>query len=262
MKQNAGAGENAMPDYRPTDDLPRYLDPSVKPAVEGIDLEQPMNAILVCERTMPILYGPDFSPTSIRYLPGLRPVLEGIAGSLEGRSPRQRADAAMGWIMRNVPHPYLVGDVAKDRAMTEEGLIASGIGWCNEQARVFIALCEVMGIPGRMCFLTHQHGRCGHATSEVYLDGKWAWFDPTFGVRVPLPDGTLGTSAELSGPYRALAHKAYRPMLAECYPRFLPFVETESAWNSANRMPIDAGGDLLHTIGICNYIIDGVVAGG
>jgi transglutaminase-like putative cysteine protease len=249
-----------MSDTRLADDLPRYLDPSIKLAVAGIDLEQPMNAVLLCEDSLPVLYGPEYSPTRIRYIPGSRPVLEKIAGELEGNTPRERADAAMRWVMVNVPHPYLYGFVAKNRAMTEEDIIASGIGWCMEQARVFIALCEVMGMPGRMCFLTHQNGRCGHATAEAYVDGKWAWFDPTFGVRVELPDGSLGTSAELSGYYRPLAHAAYRPVLAECFPRLLPYVEKEAGWNSAERMTVEAGGDLLHTIGICNYLIDGVEA--
>jgi len=246
-----------MPDTRSTVDLPRYLDPSVKLAVEGIDLEQPMSAILVTEETIPILYGSDYAPTHIRYIPGARPVLEQIAGSLPGSTPRERAKAAMQWIIDNMPHPYMNGFVAKNRALTEEELIASGTGWCNEQARVFIALCEVMGIPGRMCFLTHRNGLCGHATAEACVDGKWAWFDPTFNVCVELPDGSLGTSAELSGAYRAHAHNAYRPVLAACFPHLLPYVEQEAGWCSADRMKVDAGGDLLHTIGICNYIIDG-----
>lgn len=246
-----------MPDIRTTNDLPRYLDPSYKLAVEGIDLEQPMSAILLTEDTQPILYGPDFSPTRIRYIPGSRPVLEKIAAGLAGSTPRQRADAAMYWVIENVKHPYLAGFTAKNRAMTEEDLIASGFGWCNEQSRVLIALNEVMGTPGRLSFLSHQNGRCGHCTLELFLDGKWAWYDPTFAVRVELPDGSLGTSAELSGPYRALAHAVYQPILAECFPKLLPYVEEEAGWKTADRMKIDAGGDLLHTIGICNYVIDG-----
>jgi len=247
-----------MPDYRSTGNLPKYLDPSVKLAVEGIDLDQPMNAILVTDETIPILYGPDYSPTRLRYIPGSRPMLEKIAAGLPDSTERERANAAMAWIIEHVPHPYMNGFVAKNRALTEEELIESGAGWCNEQARIFIALCEVMGIPGRMCFLGHRNGLCGHATAEAYIDGKWAWFDPTFNVRVELPDGTLGTAAELSGRYRQYAHDAYRPVLTECYPKLLPYVEEETGWKSSERMTIDAGGDLLHSIGICNYVIEGV----
>ena len=246
-----------MPDLT-TETLPRYLDPSVQLAVTGIDLEQPLSAILVTDETIPILYGPDYSPTRLRYRPGSRPVLEGIATGLAGSMPREVAQAAMAWVATELPHPYLNGFVAKDRAMSEEDLIASKTGWCMEQARVFIALCEIRGIPGRMCFLTHENGICGHATAEAYVDGKWAWFDPTFNVCVALPDGTLGTAAELSGEFRPYAHAAYRPVLAACFPKLLPYVEEETGWCSANRMTVEAGGDLLHTIGICNYVIDGV----
>lgn len=247
-----------MSDYVATDSMPHYLDPSVKLAVEGIDLEQPMNAILVTDETIPVLYGPDYSPTRLRYTPGSRPVLEQIVATLPGATPRERMLAALNWTATQVKHPYLHGFTAKNRAMTEEELIASGTGWCNEQARVFIALCEVMGIPGRVCFLTHENGLCGHATAEAYVDGKWAWCDPTFNVSVELPDGTLGTAAELSGPFRPYAHAAYRPVLAECFPKLQPYVEEERGWCAAERMTVEAGGDLLHTIGICNYVIDGV----
>ena len=240
------------------DTLPRYLDPSVKLGVKGLDLQQSMSATLLCDATVSALYGPDFSPTQVRYLPGSRPELEKIAAGLDGSSTRERVVAALRWVIAHVLHPYFAGDTAKDRALTEEAIIASGLGWCNEQARVFIALCEVMGVPGRMCFLSHKNSLCGHATTEIFVDGKWAWFDPTFGVYVSLPDGTLATSAELSGPYRELAHAAFRPVLEACAAQYLPFVENEPGWKSQDRLTPDAGGDLLHTIGICNYVIDGV----
>lgn len=249
-----------MPDRAPAGTLPLYLDPSVKLAVEGLDLEQSMSAILLNDETAPILYGPDFSPTCLRYRSGARPQLEQIAATLAGETPRARVAAALEWVIAHVLHPYFAGNTAKNRAISEEAIIASGRGWCNEQARTLIALCEVMEIPGRMCFLSHENGLCGHATTEIYVDGKWAWHDPTFGVRVELPDGSPGTAAELSGPYRSLAHQVFRPVLEACEPNYLPYVEGETGWRKSERLTPDAGGDLLHTIGICNYLIDGVDA--
>jgi hypothetical protein len=37
-----------------------------------------------------------------------------------------------------------------NRNLDDEALLASGCGWRNEQARVFIRLCQVNGIPARM----------------------------------------------------------------------------------------------------------------
>jgi len=162
---------------------------------------------------------------------------------------------------KNVDHPFLVGKTQTDRAFTEEQLIESGIGWCNEQARVFIALCQVMEMPARVVFVYHTNTICGHTTAEAYLDGKWSFFDPTFAVSVPLPDGSLASAAEISGPCREFAHEAYREPLEDAFSRYVPFAEEIPGWNKANRVKPTAGGDLLESIGICNYIIDGVEVG-
>ena len=225
--------------------------------VAGIDRQQSQSAVRLCAATEAVLYG-EYSPTRIRYTRGARPLLEAITDTLVGDTPRDRALAAMRWVWRRVQHPHTCGPLAPDRAFSEEQLIGSHLGWCNEQARVFAALCEVMEIPARMCFLFHANGRCGHTTTEVFLDGRWAFFDPTFNVAVPLPDGRLAEARELSGPFRELAHQAYRQPLQDYYDRTLPFVLNEPGWKPGERPEIERGGDLLAHIGICNYIIEGV----
>jgi hypothetical protein len=229
-----------------------------KVAVGGIDKAQTLSQVRLCPETEAELYGPSFSATRIRYVPGSRPVLESIVKDLEGKTPRERAESASRWVAENVSHPYLVGKTRTDRGFTEEQLIESGIGWCNEQARVFIALCQVMEIPARVVFIYHKNTLCGHTTAEAYINGKWSFFDPTFAVDVPLPDGSLASAAEISGSCRYFAHQAYRKPLEDAFSRFVPFAEEGPGWNKTDRVKAEAGGDLLETIGICNYIIDGV----
>src|SRR4051812_34396243 len=119
--------------------------------VAGIDREQTHSMVRLCAETEPVLYGSDFSPRRIRYRNGSRPKLEAIV--------RDSADP-LEWVRQNVQHPVYAGvDLPPDRALTEEQLIESGLGWCNEQARVFIALCEVQEIPARLCFLFHANGK-------------------------------------------------------------------------------------------------------
>jgi hypothetical protein len=208
--------------------------------VAGIDRAQAHAMVRLCEQTEPVLYGPDFSPRRIGYHAGSRPALEAIAHGF-GPSPA----AAMEWVRRHVRHPHFAGHVAPDRALTEERLIDSGVGWCNEQCRVFVALCQVMGVPARLCFLFHANGKTAHTAAEAFVDGRWAFHDVTYGIRVALPDGTLAEGRQLCGPYRHLAHGPYRAPLMEYY--------------SSRTPPFDLarGGDLLDAIGICNYVIEG-----
>jgi len=228
--------------------------------VAGIDREQAHSMVRLCPETEATLYGTGFSPRRIRYRAGTRPLLEPIAARLAGASPRESAQAVMAWTAHNVVHPHVTGPLAPDRALSEEELIESGLGWCNEQARVFIALCEVMEVPARVCFLFHANLRSGHTTAEALVDGRWAWFDVTFNLCVELADGRLAEARELSGPYRHLAHEAYRQPLRGHYKRILPFVETMPGWRAADRPDAERGGDLLAYIGICNYLIEGVEA--
>lgn len=228
--------------------------------VGGIDCEQSQSAVRLCPETESYLYQGGYSPTRIRYRDGSRPKLEAVAAGLGGTTPRAKAEAAMAWVSDRVAHPHLTGPLAPDRALTEEQLIESCRGWCNEQTRVFVALCEVMDIPARLCFLFHANNVCAHTAAEAYVDGRWAFFDVTMNVRVELPDGRLAEGRELSGPHRDLAHRAYRGPLEQYFARVLPFADDGPGWNRNDRPATDRGGDLLACIGITNYLIDGVEA--
>lgn len=214
--------------------------------VAGIDLRQVQSAVRLCDQTEAILYGPDFSAQLVSYRGG-RTILEGIASRFTG-SKTDRIAAAMAWTSNHIIHPHFTGATPTDRAMTEEELIASGRGYCNEQARVFIALCGVMQIPARLCFLWHANGEVGHTATEVFLDGRWTFCDVTYRVRVQLPDRSFSEARQLQKVHRDLAHQAYRAPL--------------SRWLAAK--PIEyldpqRAGDLFESIAICNYVIDGVV---
>ena len=211
--------------------------------VAGIDRQQTHSMIRLCEETEGLLYGADFSPRKICYRRGSRPRIESVGCETPG--------AAMEWVRHNVRHPGFSSHVPPDRAMTEEQLIDSGRGWCNEQGRVFIALCEVMGIPARLCFLFHANGRTGHTATEVWTAGKWAMYDVTFGVHVKLPDGSPAEARDLAGRHRSLAHPLYEPPLREYYGK-----------NPSPPFDLSRGGDLFDQIGICNYLIEGVGVAG
>jgi transglutaminase-like putative cysteine protease len=215
--------------------------------VRGIDRHQAQSVVRVCAQTEDFVYGPDFSPRKIRYLRGSRPVLEEIAGSLH------TATDVLQWVHDHLAHPHIAGGVPADRALTEEAIIESGRGWCNEQARVFVALCEVREIPARLCFLFHAYKQCGHVAAEAWDGAQWVFYDPTFNITVP------GTEArELTQAGRKRAHLAYQPTLANYYAKMLPEFTNVPGWGTHDRPAVDAGGHLFDVIGICNYLTDGV----
>ena len=221
--------------------------------VAGIDLVQVQSEVRLCSETENVLYGPTFSPRRVSYRTASRPVLEQVVAGFDG-SAAQRAEQAMQWVNKHVLHPHFAGPIAPDRGMSEEQLIESGIGYCNEQARVFVALCEVMQIPARMCFLWHENGRTAHTATEVLLADKWAFCDVTYRVRVQLPNGTFAEARELSRRFRELAHRAYRDPLE----RWIAKPPSGKPDAMANSIDVENGGDLLESVGICNYLIDGV----
>lgn len=226
--------------------------------VAGIDREQTLGLIRLCEQTEAYLYEGDYSPRRIAYQPGSRPQLEAIARALPGDTAYTMAKATMQWVYEHVDHPFTYGDVPPDRALSEDALIDSGVGWCNEQARVFIALCEVRELPGRLLFEFHANGISGHTVAEVCIDERWVFFDPTFNVTAQLPDGRPAEGRELRGAFRQSAHDAYREHLAASYAQFRPSVEDVPGWRTADRPAVETGGDLLAELGVCNYLIDGV----
>jgi transglutaminase-like putative cysteine protease len=231
---------------------PFWDDALVNPTVTGIDADHCRGTIRVCDETERELYYGDYSPRRIRYRPGSRPGLEKISSQWKHLSDRDKTAAAMAWTQKHLPHRNHHSDIRGDRGMTEEQLLASGVGYCNEQARVVIALCATMNIPGRMCFLFHKSLQAGHACCELFIENKWVFHDISFGVRVQLPDGTLASGADLRGQHRRLT---------------LPAYAGPAKWFKENSQPFAVTGErddpkqfdkFFHDIGVSNYVVDGV----
>lgn len=210
--------------------------------VAGIDRQQAQSIVRHCAFTDEYLYRP---PKPIRYRRGARPVLEKIRVT--------SAPEAMRWVYENICHPHLVGNIPADRAFTEEQIIESRRGWCNEQARVFVALCEVNEIPARLCFLFHAYRQCGHVAAEAWDGQKWVFYDPTFNVSLS------GVEARMvfRGHWDAMS-AAYQPALERYYAQMLPEFQNVPGWGVKDRPVATHGAHLLDVIGICEYWIEGV----
>jgi hypothetical protein len=107
--------------------------------------------------------------------------------------------------------PPLGGPCPPNRNLDEDGLLASGTAWCNEQARVFTRLCQIAGIPARLVFLFYADGKSGHVVSEFYADGRWSMADSSWSCVFPARDGHLMSAAECH------ANQASRDLVGKVY---------------------------------------------
>lgn len=171
--------------------------------VAGIDRWQANTFIWYTPETAKYLYG-DYTPLQVDHRRGCLPAYEKVVERhTRGlKSDKDKALALLEQVSVLVPHPIGIPvppppPHPKDRALDDEALLASGWGFCNEQARVFCRLCQVAGIPARIVFAN------GHVLSEFYADGRWSLADQTYRCVFPHPEkGHLMSAAECHGSER------------------------------------------------------------
>jgi transglutaminase-like putative cysteine protease len=67
---------------------------------------------------------------------------------------------------------------------TEEHILRRGFGYCNEMARVLTAMAQIAGLPSRLLFVRQPDGG-RHVMTEILVDRKWGFFDPSFNICLP-----------------------------------------------------------------------------
>ncbi|MFO7899443.1 MAG: transglutaminase domain-containing protein [Planctomycetota bacterium] len=215
--------------------------------VRGIDRLLSCGKIRLAAETEEYLYS-EYTPTRVRCRTGSRPRLEAIAAEVLGDPPRTDRAAVrklVSWVPANVRHAAGADPAPPDRALPEEDIIASGWGWCNEQARVLAALAQTAGMPGRLVGIYSVDPPRGHMSTELYVESKWSWACPTHGCVVTLPDGTWASAAEIwKGP-------AVRALFAVEWERAV------NAWNKEYGEPPLEGDPAARfdRAGIVNYFI-------
>jgi len=162
----------------------------------GVDFQLRNNCSLLCPQTADFLYS-QFTPETACYKRGSRPVLEKIVKRLirNLKTERERALILMRFCRdlykkypdrNNHDADYIFGG-------TEEQLIEKGEELCECLGRLFVALCEIAGIPAR--YVIHISG--GHIVAEAYVESKWAYIDPRCGVYFLKPDGQFASTWDI-----------------------------------------------------------------
>jgi hypothetical protein len=156
------------------------------PAVGGIDLEQALNYIALADVPLDFIYDKYTGGRTI-YTAGSRPVLEGLAAKLVSGVTDElgKIEKLTKFVAEEVPwagyyHQAMGHRLAYNRNLDEEGLIASGYGWCNEQARLLCALTQIIGITSRLVFAAARKGG-GHVVVEILTSQGWLLIDQSFG---------------------------------------------------------------------------------
>lgn len=185
---------------------PKSIRDRFVPPVAGIDLEQALNYTDSEGLDLAWFYD-SFTYPRVFYKRGSRPYLEKIVWerTKPDAPPMARLRACVAVVESRMPHYIRLGyKGATDRAMTEEELLRSGHGWCNEQARVLAALTQIAGLPSRLVFAQSRDGKAAHVVTEVHVDGKWVLVDQTEGlvalgtVRVQRTTGMMGEVAGMA----------------------------------------------------------------
>jgi len=164
----------------------RTIDTRYMPPVGGIDLEQAMNYIALEDVSLDFIYD-KYTGGRVIYTAGSRPVLEGVAVKLTGgiAGELEKIEKLTRFVAEKVSwagyyHKATGHRLAYNRNLDEEGLIASGYAWCNEQARLLCALTQVTGIPSRIVFAAARKGG-GHVVVEILTSQGWLLADQSFG---------------------------------------------------------------------------------
>ena len=120
-------------------------------------------------------------------------------------APAQRdalvAHAAMTYVVGHVSAPaygYMNELLGARPVPTADGALGAGAGICGHAALTFAAIVKRLGLPVRS--IQFYYGTNNHIAAEVFYDGGWHYFDPTYGAYYGTPDGVLSVDEARSDP--------------------------------------------------------------
>jgi hypothetical protein len=167
--------------------------------VRGVDRYHANHFVVYRPETARFLYT-DYTPLEVHYRPGLLPSYEKLAAEVTSpdQTPREKAVSLLIRGASRIRHsimPPCGPNVRPDRNCDDESLLQSGLGPCNEQARVFVRLCQVCGIPARLIQLFYSD-TTGHCVAEFHAEGGWCMADASWFCVVPAANGRLLSAEE------------------------------------------------------------------
>ena len=145
-------------------------------------------------------------------------------------------------------HSNLHG-VGKPVDIEPQEILASGRGWCDQQANVLVQLARSIPADGRLVFLHDANGISPHSVAEVSLDGAWRVVDPLLGVVILNAEGKLATREEIANnpqlladnpQLRSLEHRDNSPDLVSMAHLYQHEPEIFNTWRGKRKRWMDA----------------------
>ena len=143
------------------------------------------NDVAVLRRRRPVLA--HFADFAVRAYPANCEILSiaRFCSDIDAQFPSPEHSARGGYYPS--PDHFMWGGV-------EEFVIAKGSDWCAELARVFCALCEIVGVPVRIVYALDGSDD-GHVLAECHASGRWMLVDPLAAKLYQNPDlGPVGAA--------------------------------------------------------------------
>jgi len=223
-----------------------------------VDLEQALNYLDLDAAGENFLYE-HYTAARLAYRRGSRPVLEQIAGQITAgvEAPLERIQSLARYVAEEIPwagyYRKATGKLlAPDRGMTEEEIVKSGYGWCMEQARVFCALTQIIGISSRLIFAGNPDKKYGHVLSEVYLPEGWMAVDQSFGLCFRMNNEPVAAARLRDNP-EARAH--FDLFYREAAAKMINEIGGENLETDFRMLLSDHPIDGFDQIGFCNHFI-------
>ncbi len=223
------------------------------PPVCGRDLEQSLN--YADSGGIPLRwFYESFTYPQVFYRRGSRPRLEKFLArkKVTGKPGLATLERCVNALVKQMNH-YVELDFegVGNRGGSEEELLFSGHGWCNEQARVLVALTQILGMPSRLVF-AGMRSKKGHVVAEVFVGGKWVLVDQTANHVFKRKDGTPVNVLDIKTSRRA-ATEAGRGFKAALDAGRKAAV-SKKIWDRHVAW-MDKPLDLFWQVGYCNYFI-------
>ena len=233
----------------------RPIDQRRVPPVAGLDLEQALNYIAMDIVGEAFIYE-HYTSRRLFYVPGSRPRLERVAklATRGARTRLRKTQALARWVSTHVQWAgYYMKKKGRrlptDRNPSEEQLIRTGYGWCNEQARLFCLLTQVCGIPSRLVFASNQALNYGHCISEVLPGENWLAVDQSLGYCFVMNKSPVRASRLFHDPRaRSYFTPIYKRLCRSLLEELGPDAEKDFAM-AAGENPLDG----FTNLGFLNY---------
>jgi hypothetical protein len=105
-------------------------------------------------------------------------------------TPNETLLTLMRWVNRHIRNP---NPSEKANDVSRLHILESGVGYCDQQVNVYLALCEAAGLSGRMVWLYGEDSVSAHTVAEVYYNNTYHMVDPYYRNIFHLPDREIAS---------------------------------------------------------------------